>query len=457
YLRRRTGIAPSRAGASTTRRFFSWKWTWASLIIIAACAVTFIIQFHFLKQPTYYADGSSVPGLNDNALWMCAKRALPTMVFWIVAAILVDRYKPQRFLVWFFALAWGGCVATCASLFLNSWAGEQLAVINDQSGVSSLRTAIFIAPFVEEATKGCVIFLIAALDRNRFTSRVSGAVIGILAGAGFAFTENIIYYARVVVYGSMTAGTGDVKAYLDYMVQMRGIYTAFGHPLFTMMTGLGVGFAIASRSKIVRLLAPAAGFLAAAFLHMFFNFRISLIPQDIFVPVMLIIAWPLVAIVAMRLVRSSLAQGRTVEARLTDYVAMGWLPSHYPAALSRVRRRLWALMMSPWHGNLIATWRLQVRATELAMLREAMTRGVVDQGGLSREYDIVNELAALAGRKAVVEGKGLRPYWPWRNWWRRRRQRRGATTPSTRGISSSMATRSPVRYSAVDSRWGPPG
>ena len=83
FLRRRTGIAPLRADASAVQRFFAWKWTWASLILIAACAVTFVIQYRILSTPVYFEDGSSSPGLNDDALLMCAERALPTMIFWI--------------------------------------------------------------------------------------------------------------------------------------------------------------------------------------------------------------------------------------------------------------------------------------------------------------------------------------------------------------------------------------
>ena len=44
--------------------------------------------------------------------------------------------------------------------------------------------------------------------------------------------------------------------------------TFFGHPLFTAMTGIGLAVALRSKSKIVRIVAPLAGFCAAAFLHM---------------------------------------------------------------------------------------------------------------------------------------------------------------------------------------------
>ena len=53
--------------------------------------------------------------------------------------------------------------------------------------------------------------------------------------------------------------------------------TFFGHPLFTSMTGIGLAVALRSKSKIVRVVAPLAGYCAAAFLHMAFNATASLV------------------------------------------------------------------------------------------------------------------------------------------------------------------------------------
>ena len=45
------------------------------------------------------------------------------------------------------------------------------------------------APFVEEAAKATVLFLIAILARYRLTSQVSLIALAGLSGVGFAFTE----------------------------------------------------------------------------------------------------------------------------------------------------------------------------------------------------------------------------------------------------------------------------
>ena len=452
YLRRRTGV-PAPSDSLTWRdKLLTSKWTWASVCIVACAITCIVILIRDVEKTVVQSDGTAVPGLNSDALWLAADKALPTLAFWIICFVLVDRYKPQRILVWFLAVVWGSCVAVTGAYYLNNWVGAHMAVVDETSGVAPARLAVFVAPFVEEGMKACVIFLIASLDRNRFTSRVSGAVIGGLAGAGFAYTENIIYYARVVVYGSYTTGTGNVMAYLDQMVYMRGVVTCFGHPFFTMMTGIGIGFAVTSRSKVVRVIAPVAGYLTAAFLHMLFNWAATFIPSDAFEPMVFIMAWPVVFMVAIRLVLSSVAQGRTIAARLGDYVTMGWLPASFPAALRKIRTRMWTLVISCWYANPVRTWRFQTRGIELAMLREQITRGTVDTGGLWKEYELVEEISHLAHNGGLVDGTGLRPYWPWSK--KAKRRRFAAPVPVV--ASAGETTGSLLKYSAIDPRWGPP-
>ncbi|MCL1907003.1 MAG: PrsW family intramembrane metalloprotease [Propionibacteriaceae bacterium] len=451
YLRRRAGVAPLESGLSIPKKILRSKWTWITCAIVLASVASLIILGFDIVPDRTLDDGMKIPGLNFDALRTSARRALPTLIFWVVCFFLIDRFKPQRLMIWILALLWGGCIAIGLSYYLNTWVGQQMAVIDEMSGTAAIRIAVFVAPFVEEGTKACIIFFIVVIDRNRFTSRVSGAVVGGLAGAGFAFTENIIYYARAIVYGSYTSSAGDVAAALDYLVFLRGVLTAFGHPLFTLMTGVGVGFAVASRSKMVRILAPAAGFLMAAFLHMFFNFQASVIPEERLLPLILIIAWPVVIGVAIRLIMSMLRQGKIIAARLEDYAAAGWLPDNYPSAFSRLRSRAWTVVMSLWHGSVVKTWMMQVRVTELAMIADGISRGTIDEGALLREYDLINEINELDQAGGLSSGQGLRPYWPWNADLHRNDRPNAVHLPA-----HTTTAEPPVKYSAVDPRWQAP-
>ena len=122
-----------------------------------------------------------------------------------------------------------------------------------------------------------MLFWLAILMRYQWVSRLSGIVLAGLSGAAFAFTENILYYGRVYRYAARTFGEVPPLEALQSLFMLRGVMTFFGHPLFTAMTGIGLAVALRSKSKIVRVVAPLAGFCAAAFLHMAFNTTASLV------------------------------------------------------------------------------------------------------------------------------------------------------------------------------------
>lgn len=452
YRRRRSGVAAQPRVKSV--RWWVSPWWIVSYILIGGAAALLVHWLHALHQPTDLGQDQQVPGLNSQALAQAATYALPTLLVWIALFALVDRYRPQRLRLVLLAVGWGGCVAVVGAYYINTWAADHMAVINDTSGVQAVRAAVFVAPFVEEFCKACAICLIALVERNVLTSRVSGAVLGGLAGAGFAFTENIVYFARAIVYGSYTANTGDVQEAVHQLVMLRAVYTCFAHPLFTMMTGLGIAVAVASRSKVVRVVAPITGYLAAALLHMTFNGLSSIMDMSVLIFVYVLVVLPMIVMVALRLVLTTIRQGQLVNARLLDYVVMGWLPASYPAAFSRLRRRAWTVAISPWYGNVADTWRLQRAVTQLAYVREAIDRGTIDQAGLWRERELIDRVHDLAQRRALVDGSGLRPYWPWRHW--RRVGWFRWQNPARSGGLPFQTGALPLKYSTVDPRWGPP-
>ena len=92
---------------------------------------------------------------------------------------------------------------------------------------------------------------------------VDGIVYAGLAGIGFAFTEDILYYSSALTDGGPT----DLAA----LVIVRGIFSPFAHSLFTAAIGIGIGVAVTARSREARVLAPLLGFLVAVLLHATWN------------------------------------------------------------------------------------------------------------------------------------------------------------------------------------------
>jgi outer membrane assembly lipoprotein YfiO len=157
----------------------------------------------------------------------------------------------------------------------------------------------------------------------------------------------------------------------------------FAHPLFTSMTGVGLGIAARTADRRVRILAPIAGLLVAMMLHGAWNLLPSLAAAT---------GQPLVAIygyigvmvpIFFGMVGLALWlrawEGRLTERTLPDYVRAGWLTPPEVAALGSLGRRhaarSWARRVGGDAG-LKAMRGYQFAATRLALLRDGTRRGL---------------------------------------------------------------------------------
>lgn len=452
---------PPRPPEPIPRRILRSPWTWVTVVMTLVFIAALTSQYLTITSDVEVTDGV-IPGINRSAIRDAAWLAVPTLAFWTIVFIWADRYRPQRALVWYLTLGWGASVATWLSLHINTWAAQQLAITGNGDPASGARAAIFVAPFVEEAAKATILFGFAILVRYRIVSRLSVIVMAGLAGAGFAFTENIIYYARVIVYSSETIEVGDADAALTEIVWLRGFWTCFGHPLFTMMTGIGLAVALRTRSKVVRVLAPLVGFGTAAFLHMLFNSQATLASETQRLLLYFMIAVPMVVTATIYVVRQILGEGRLIRARLTDFALMGWLTHDDALVFSRQRLRWWAAMVALTRGGsvFLATLRLQRVLTELAYLRDAEVRGIVDDAARERARELLAEARQLRGT-AIGDPRGLRLSLP-RLWRRLPSDYPPPVHPGPAGLGGNWPSPSgaPVgshTYSAVDPKWGPPG
>jgi protease PrsW len=458
------------------KRLLKSKLFWLSVIMIGVYA-TLLILLYRQVVPDQEVPGGTVPGLGTEVIPIAAKYAAITAIPLSLIFLWIDRFRPQRFWVWLMTFGWGACVATFISAQVNTWAAGQLSIVGDGDPATGPRAAIYVAPFVEEASKATVLFWLAILMRYSWVSRLSGIVLAGLSGTAFAFTENILYYGRAYRYAARTFGQVPPLEALQDLFVLRGLMTFFGHPLFTAMTGIGLAVALRSKSKIVRIVAPLVGFCAAAFLHMVFNTAASLGSGPSLLWMYLGVALPLLIGLIIFVVRQLVRESRLIRERLTDYVRVGWLPESDPRTLSRLRTRLrslWhAIFVSPY--VFLATIRMQRAATELAYLRDAMARGIVDRAGLAREKVLLSRVRSLRGQ-AITNPEGRANY-------PQLRRRVGPPAldypppsyPGPAGIggyypaqsepdslTSAQAGSTPLgqtatSYSEVDPNWKPPG
>lgn len=455
------------------KRLLKSRMSWLTLIMLGVY-LTLLILLYRQVVPDQQVPGGTLPGLGTEAIPIAARYAAITAIPLSLIFLWADRFRPQRIWVWIMTFGWGACVATFVSAQVNTWAAGHLSIVGDGDPATGPRAAIYVAPFVEEASKATVLFWLAILMRYAWVSRISGIVLAGLSGTAFAFVENILYYGRAYRYAARTFGQVPPLEALQELFMLRGLMTFFGHPLFTAMTGIGLAVALRSKSKIVRVVAPLAGFCAASFLHMAFNTTASLVSGPSLLLMYLGVALPLVIGMIIFVVRQLVREGRLIRERLIDYVRVGWLPEGDPRPLSRLRTRLRAL----WHAIFIgpdaflATLRMQRAATELAYLRDAMTRGIVDRAGLAREKVLLAKIQSVRGQ-AVVNPTGRANYPALR-----RRAAPAAVdypapnypgpagiggyypvpvSPDTNEVASAPLGQTATSYSEVDPKWKPPG
>src|SRR5262249_50680476 len=130
------------------------------------------------------------------------------------------------------------------------------------------------APLAEETMKALgPVLLLVFTKRRAFSGVVDGIVYCGLSATGFAMLENILYlgglgYAQGVKDRGGTAG-GLTELAIVFIGRIA--LSGFAHPLFTAMTGIGLGIAARARDRRVRWLAPIAGWLVAMLLHGLWN------------------------------------------------------------------------------------------------------------------------------------------------------------------------------------------
>jgi RsiW-degrading membrane proteinase PrsW (M82 family) len=227
----------------------------------------------------------------------------------ILLAFWLDRYEPEPARYRIAALGWGAVIAVGIGLLL-----EFLATL---AGASSETTAVVWAPISEELGKGLFPFLILVLRRQQLHGILDGIVYAVLTGIGFAFTEDIIYYLQSLAQG----GAGGLAA----TFVLRGVLSPFAHPLFTSATGVGIGIAVMSRSRAVRVLAPLLGYVVAVLLHATWNGSATFGGTQGFFLTYLLAFIPLLIVLVVIAVWARRQEGRMLTRSLQECAQMGWV------------------------------------------------------------------------------------------------------------------------------------
>lgn len=321
----------------------------------------------------------------------------------VVAALRwVDRYEPEPRGLLLFTFFWGATVAALVAAVLNT-ASVIIVARTTDAGQGMATTAVLVAPWVEEAAKGAAVLAVFLFRRKEFDGVVDGIVLAGFTGLGFAFTENVLYFGRAFLAGNEQLGvTGGLFA-AGVTFVLRGVLAPFAHPLFTTMTGIGLGIAARGRPGRARVLAPVAGYLVAVLLHATWNYA-SLAGLRGFFTGYVVVMIPAFALTVAVTTWSRRREGATIAAHLPVYAHTGWLADADVTMLASMPRRRQAVRWAErtYGGSSSrALHDFQVAATELAFLRDRVERGHRVDDFARRERVL---LAELSRTRAQVSG-----------------------------------------------------
>jgi protease PrsW len=307
--------------------------------------------------------------------------AIPVPVY-VTLVLWLDRYEPEP--PWMLATAffWGALVAVFFAIVINS-----LGVLVVRSLVSDAVATLFgmvvSAPFVEESSKALALLALFLWRRDEFDGVTDGIVCAAMVGLGFAMTENVKYYGEAVLEHNAIG-----------VFVVRGLFSPFAHPLFTGMTGVGLGLSAQSDNRLAKFAAPLAGFAAAVLLHAGWNgsvYMAGAFDNGAFVLLTyFLVMMPTFLGMLIVVVLSLRREGRILREHLRADVAAGLLTESEYLCLCSVRGRMSASYSALSRGG-VGLWRARAQlnraASELAFHRSRAARGIRPRGTTNAERE----------------------------------------------------------------------
>ena len=315
---------------------------------------------------------------------------IPVPIY-IVLVLWIDRYEAEP--LWMLATAffWGAFIATFFAFLLNTTSGMFVGVLTNAEAGEAF-AAVVSAPIVEEIGKALILFIFFFWRKDEFDGVVDGIVYASMAALGFAMSENILYYGKAAAIGGGEALTATLI--------VRGFFAPFSHPLFTSLTGIGLGLARQSTNIAVKAITPIIGLLMAIFMHSLWNASAVFGGGGVFIVIYILVMVPAFFIMLVVISLALRREGQVVRDYLVMDLERGFLtPEEYKQLCSiagRMGSSFNALSRSGVKG-----WRARMRfnqlASELAFHRSRVSRGVhsASEDVLAKEAAYLHALQGL--------------------------------------------------------------
>ena len=288
---------------------------------------------------------------------------------YIALVLWIDRYEAEP--LWMLATAffWGALIATFFAFLFNT-IGQGIVGVLTNAAAGEAFAAVISAPIVEETGKAIILFIFFFAKKDEFDGVIDGIVYGSVTALGFAMSENILYYGKAAATG------GDA---LTLTVIMRGFFAPFSHPLFTSLTGIGLGLARQSNNLAVKLITPVIGLLMAIFMHSIWNGSAVFGGGGGFVITYILIMVPAFVIMLVVISLGLRREGQVVREFLVVDLQRGFLTQQEYKQLGSIFGRMGSSFNS-FSSKGVKGWRSRMRfnqlASELAFHRSRVSRGI---------------------------------------------------------------------------------
>lgn len=330
---------------------------------------------------------------------ICATLPVP---IYIMLLLWIDRYESEPLWMLITAFLWGALVAVFIAIILNTINSIIVAAATKSDQIGHNFGAVISAPIVEESAKALILLVLFLWKKDEFDGVVDGIIYAGMAGLGFAMTENILYYGRAV---------GGGAGVLTVVFVLRGLAAPFSHPLFTSMTGIGLGWSRQSNNGFVKIVMPVLGFMVAILLHATWNGTATYGGAAGFFAGYFIIMGPAFIITLMVIFFSLRREGRIVREFLYSDYQKGFFDALEYERLCSIRGRMglsWNAMSTKGYSG----WRNRVRcnqlASELAFHRSRVARGFTrdEKAAQEREEAYLYTLHQLRQRLGLAAKPG---------------------------------------------------
>ncbi|MGX7681900.1 PrsW family intramembrane metalloprotease [Jatrophihabitans sp. DSM 45814] len=327
-----------------------------------------------------------IAGVDDPAgLLIAVPSSAISMSIVLACYFWLDRWEPEPTRLLLLAFLWGATVAVVVSLVLELATSEVLGkgfVLN------------FAAPAIEEAAKGAfLLVMLTGARRREFDGVIDGLVYAGFTAVGFAFIEDIGYIAQSFGEGT---DTGIVT------IILRLVLAPFAHPLFTSMTGIGVGLAVSRPRGTITWAGPLVGYLAAVGLHALWNGSTNFGLAGYLI-VYFVVMVPVFVGAVLWARHHRRFERDVIRRQLPAMVYYRWITPMEAGWLANIAsRRAWRKAVAARSGRAgaQALTAFQNAATELAFLRDRVERGA----GPPDAYYLHAELVqALARNRALAQ------------------------------------------------------